>query len=270
MKYCQIDDRWKNTIMGDTDGPNPSTNTVGEYGCYLCSLVSGLSDRGYDYDPNSFNELLKSIKAWVGPYKDYIDTANICSYLPAIFTSFLKIDPWNDIPKVDNLIGENLIVICRVNAKAIGGTGTHYVYLVGQQKGVALIYDPWRNVVELITKTWGNYGDVLGINIFTVKVKSTLPIQPPNPQNVAIPEPTTSLNQPGQAINSETSSTSSSDVSQELPKNTGTPTEPALTPISDLPKESDVIPVVFQQTTGILSILLELWKAIIKKFSWKK
>jgi hypothetical protein len=170
--------------MGDISEPNPSTNSIGEYGCFLCSLVSGLSDRGYSYDPNSFNELLRSVKAWVGPYKDYIDTSNICNYLPAIFTSFLKVDPWNDIPKVDNLVGENLIVVCRVNAKAIGGTGTHYLYLVGQQKGVALIYDPWRNVTELITKTYGNFGDVLGINIFTVKIKST---PPPAPTPVETP-----------------------------------------------------------------------------------
>ena len=95
-----------------------------------------------------------------------------------VFISFQKVDPWNDIPKVDNLVGEDKIVVCRVNAKAIGGTGTHYLYLVGQQKGVALIYDPWRNVIELITKTYGNWGDILGINIFTVRGKSTPPPTP--------------------------------------------------------------------------------------------
>ena len=175
MTYCQLDNRWKNTIFGNST----STNKIGAYGCYLCSLVSGLSDRGYDYDPNTFNDLLKSVNAWVGPFGDYIDSQNIDKYLPAIFTNFQKIDPWNDIPKVDNLVGENLIVVCRVNAKAIGGTGTHYLYLVGQQKGVALIYDPWRNVVEPITTTYGKFGNILGIDIFTVKVKSTVPVLNP-------------------------------------------------------------------------------------------
>jgi hypothetical protein len=174
--------------MGSITEPNPSTNSIGEYGCFLCSLVSGLSERGYGWDPASFNLLLRSKGAWVGPYKDYIDTANIVSYMPDVFTSFQKIDPWNDIPKVDNLVGENQIVVCRVNAKAIGGTGTHYLYLVGQQKGVALIYDPWRNVTELITKTYGNWGNVLGINIFTVKIKSTVPaVTPVTPPVVETP-----------------------------------------------------------------------------------
>ena len=174
MQFCQLDNRWKDTIFGNST----STNKIGAYGCYLCSLVSGLSDRGYDYDPNTFNDLLKSVNAWVGPFGDYIDSQNIDKYLPAIFTHFQKIDPYNDIPKIDQLVSENLICVCRVNAKAIGGTGTHYLYLVGQQKGVALIYDPWRNVTELITKTYGNFGDLLGVDIFTVKVKSTLPTPP--------------------------------------------------------------------------------------------
>ena len=184
MLYSQLDNRWKDIIMGDITGPNPSTNPIGQYGCYLCSLVSGLSDRGYGWDPASFNLLLRSFGAWVGPYQDYVDSPNLEKYMPDVFTSFHKIDPWNDMPRVDNLIGENLIVVCKVNAKAIGGTGTHYLYLVGQQKGVALIYDPWRNVTELVTKTYGNFGNILGIDIFGVKTKSTLP--PPLP---TIPEP---------------------------------------------------------------------------------
>lgn len=239
MQFCQRDQRWTNTIFGNST----STNKIGMYGCYLCSLVSGLSDRGYNYDPNTFNDLLKSVNAWVGPFGDYIDSANIDKYLPAIFTHFQKIDPWNDIPKVDNLVGENLIVVCRVNAKAIGGTGTHYLYLVGQQKGVALIYDPWRNVTEPITTTYGNYGDILGIDIFTVKVKSTLPapqpvqsaptpVEPPvtvpvTPEPTTVPESTTSTTTP------------TTTVSVNVP---ATPEQP-LTPPSELPTTSDVAPV---------------------------
>src|ERR1035437_3691866 len=178
MTYSQLDNRWASMVMGDITEPNPSTNIIKTYGCYLCSLVSGLSDRGYGWDPMSFNLLLRDRKAWVGPYKDYIDCPNLAKYLPDVFISYQKIDPYNDVPKIDQLIGENLIVVCRVNARAIGGTGTHYLYLVGQQKGVALIYDPWRNVIELVTKTYGNWGDLLGINIFTVRTKSTPPFVP--------------------------------------------------------------------------------------------
>jgi hypothetical protein len=199
MTYSQLDNRWKDMIMGDINPPNPSTNPIGEYGCLLCSLVSGLSDRGYGWDPASFNLLLRAKGAWTGPFKDYIDVANLSSYMPDVFVSFQKVDPWNTLPKIDNLIGANLIVVCRVNAAAIGGTGTHYLYLVGQQNGIALIYDPWRNVTELITKTYGKYTDpktgkqgnwgyILGINIFTVRVKST---PPPTPPIIQTPAPVT-------------------------------------------------------------------------------
>lgn len=265
MTYCQLDNRWRNTVFGNST----STNKIGPYGCYLCSLVSGLSDRGYDYDPNTFNDLLKSVNAWVGPFGDYIDSQNIDKYLPAIFTHFQKVDPWNDIPKVDNLVGENLIVVCRVNAKAIGGTGTHYCYLVGQQKGVALIYDPWRNVTELITKTYGNYGNVLGIDIFTVKVKSTVPpapqtVQsaptPPTEPPVAVPNPSNNGTTPPQSIQdgttpvtsssastsvspSETTTTSSSTTTPVSSDDTGTQNDTSLTPVSQLPTTPDVVPV---------------------------
>ena len=201
MTYCQLDNRWKNTIFGNST----STNKISTYGCYLCSLVSGLSDRGYDYDPNTFNDLLKSVNAWVGPFGDYIDSQNIDKYLPAIFTHFQKIDPYNDNPKIDQLVGENLIGVCRVNAKAIGGTGTHYLYLVGQQNGVALIYDPWRNVTEPITTTYGKFGNILGIDMFTVKVKSTLLDLPPTlvppspPQAAREPESPVTASQPSTA-----------------------------------------------------------------------
>jgi hypothetical protein len=176
--FCQLDLRWKDIIMGNVTGPNPSTNSIENYGCYLCSLVSGLSDRGYGWDPASFNLLLRANGAWVGPYEDYIDSANLPKYMPDVFISYQRIDPWNDIPKVDNLVGESQIVVCRVNARAIGGTGTHYLLLKGQNKGVALIFDPWTNRIEPITTTYGNYGDILGIDVFGVKTKSTPPPTP--------------------------------------------------------------------------------------------
>ena len=172
MNYSKRDLRWANILMGN------GTSSIGAVGCYMCSLVSGLSDRGYGWDPASFNLLLIADKAWVGPYENYIDSGNLEKYMPDVFTSFKKIDPYNDIPKIDQLVGENLIGVCRVNARAIGGTGTHYLLLKGQNKGVALIFDPWTNRIEPITTTYGKYGDILGIDVFGVKVKSTVPPQP--------------------------------------------------------------------------------------------
>jgi hypothetical protein len=171
--FCQLDLRWKDILMGN------GTSSIGAVGCYMCSLVSGLSDRGYGWDPASFNLLLIADKAWVGPYENYIDSGNLEKYMPDVFTSFKKINPYNDQPKIDQLVGENLIGVCRVNARAIGGTGTHYLLLKGQNKGVALIFDPYTNKIEPITTTYGNYGDILGIDVFGVKVKSTVPTSVP-------------------------------------------------------------------------------------------
>lgn len=167
MKYTQRDPRWTKILMGFGDG------TIGNYGCYLTSLASGLSEKSYNFDPEILNQLLKDVDAWVGPYKNYIDVLNLEKYLPDIFVSFEQIEPWNDVPTLAELIKTELIVVCKVSAIPIGGTGTHFVLLTGQENGIAKIWDPWSGVEELITKRWNSYGNILGIRIFEIKVSSS-------------------------------------------------------------------------------------------------
>jgi hypothetical protein len=151
------------------------TGSIYEYGCYLVSFVNGLNQKGYSFTPESMNDLLKVNSAWVGPFKNYIDTQNLHRYLPAIFNSYNRIDPWNDIPSTNDLL--NSVVVCRVDARAIGGSGTHYLALVGIEDGIAVINDPWTGRTEKITVTYGNYGDILGIEVFDVT-----PFVAPRPQ----------------------------------------------------------------------------------------
>jgi len=228
------------------------TSSIGAVGCYLCSLVSGLSDRGYGWDPASFNLLLIADKAWVGPYENYIDSGNLEKYMPDVFTSFKKIDPYNDQPKIDQLVGENLIGVCRVNARAIGGTGTHYLLLKGQNKGVALIFDPYTNKIEPITTTYGKYGDILGIDVFGVKTKSTVPEPPVVIPTPVVESPVTAPSVPTTLPVQETTTTS---TQPSIPSVWVTDTN---TPIaSPIPT---VNPNLFQQIVRYIRKLLESWK----------
>lgn len=143
--------------------------SIYDFGCYLVSFVNGLNQKGYSFTPESMNDMLKNANAWVGPSRNYIDVANLHKYFPNVFESFQQIDPWNDVPPTRELLQHNLVVVCRVDARGIGGSGTHFVLLVGEENGVAIIHDPWTGNREPITKRYGNLGNILGLRIFRVK-----------------------------------------------------------------------------------------------------
>src|SRR3972149_5328807 len=170
--FKQTETKYRTIMLGF------GTGSIYDYGCYLISLCNGLNQKGYSFTPESLNDLFKANNAWVGPYKNYIDVANLNRYFPSIFESFQSIDPWNDVPKSSDLISANLIVLGRVSGKAIGGIGDHFVLLTGVENGIVIIHDPWAGKTEKITVRWGNLGNVLGIRIFKIKLQNA-PTPPP-------------------------------------------------------------------------------------------
>ena len=161
--FKQTEEKNKKIKLGFGEG------SLHDYGCYLVSLTNGLNQRGYSFTPESLNELFKTLNAWTGPSRNYIDVDHLDDYLPDIFNSFEKIEPWNDIPTTNELLKPDLIVVCKVNASVIGGSGTHFVLLTGLKDNVATIHDPWNGIEEKITVRWGKRGNILGLRIFTVK-----------------------------------------------------------------------------------------------------
>jgi hypothetical protein len=168
--FRQTEDRYKYIKLGFGDG------TIYSYGCYLVSLVNGLNNKGYSFTPEGFNDLLKQNNAWTGQFNNYIDVARLSNIFPNIFVSFTSVDPWNDVPSLDDLLKPDLVVLCRVSAKPIGGAidSDHFVLLTGKEGGTAVIHDPWTGKEEKISARWGNYGFVKGIRILGVN-----PYQPP-------------------------------------------------------------------------------------------
>lgn len=160
--FRQTETKYKYVMLGF------GTSSIYYYGCYLVSFCNGLNQKGYSFTPESLNDMLKAHNAYVGPYRNYIDVANLQKYFPQIFVSFQQIDLWNDVPPTTDLLKSNLVVVCRVSAKPIGGTGDHFVLLTGIQDGVAIINDPWTGATEKITKRWGSLGNILGIRIFKI------------------------------------------------------------------------------------------------------
>lgn len=164
--FKQTEEQYRYVRLGEGEG------SLYSFGCYLVSLVNGLNLHGYSFTPEGFNDLLRANKAWVGPYKNYIDVDNLHRYFPDMFNSYQRIDPWNDVPSTADLLKKDLVVVCRVSAKPIGGSGDHFVLLIGEEKGVAVIHDPWTGTAEKITNRWGKLGNILGVRVFSVRSKA--------------------------------------------------------------------------------------------------
>lgn len=155
----QRDKLWAGESMGGGD------YTIGNSGCYLVSLCQGLVDKGYNFNPHTLNEELKNRNLWDN--NSYIKV----DQLPAkwnIFKTFQRIDNYIDVPKIDTFLTADKIVLCQVDARAIGGTGTHFVYLNGYDGNTAVIGDPWTGTNELVTKKYNKYGNILGLRIFGI------------------------------------------------------------------------------------------------------
>ena len=165
-RYKQTEDYYKTLPMGF------GTGSVYDYGCYLVSLVNGLSAFGYDYTPRTFNQFLKDKNAWTGEFKNYINVDKLDDILPDIFKSFKSIEPTPDMATIQWYLSRDYIIVAKVNAKAIGGSGSHFVFVEYIKDGVTWIYDPWFGDLKKVTDRYGNLGNLLGLRIFGVVRKS--------------------------------------------------------------------------------------------------
>ena len=162
--FKQTEEYYKNQKLGFGDG------SIYDYGCFLVSLVNGLVDFGHDFTPKTFNEFLKDKKLWTGPYLNYIDVNSLATKLPDIFTSFKRIDDWPGFSTVEWYLSRDYVVLGKVSAKGIGGSGSHFVRIIGTNNSTMTeIQDPWFGTTDPVTKHYGNYGNILGLRVFGVK-----------------------------------------------------------------------------------------------------
>ncbi len=169
--FKQTETKYKSIKMGF------GTGSIYSFGCYLVSVCNALQVKGYSYTPESLNELFKEKKLWIGEFKNYIDVDNLYKVLPDIFTSFTKKEPFTDT-QLKQYMDLGLSVVAKVDAKAIGGTGTHFVLVTKYDGKVATIFDPWFGDEQLVTKRYGKLGNLLGLRVFNIKKFSNNMITP--------------------------------------------------------------------------------------------
>ena len=161
--YLQRDDQWKLKRLGFGSG------TIGSYGCYLTALASGLTRFGWDFDPGTLNDYLKSKDLYTGEFRNYIDVENIAAVLPDMFLGFEKIEPWDDMSQLENFLDGNYVVVAKVSAVGIGGTGTHFVLVDDTSGPNAIIHDPWTGEYQPVATRYGSLGNILGLRVFNIK-----------------------------------------------------------------------------------------------------
>ena len=148
------------------------SGSIYDFGCYLVSLVNGLAARGYDFTPRTFNNFLKEKNAWTGQYRNYIDVDRLDDILPDIFESYKRIEPTPDMSTIKWYLDRDYLIVAKVNAKAIGGSGSHFVYVEYIKDNVTWIFDPWFGDLRKVTDRYGKLGNLLGLRVFKVKRKS--------------------------------------------------------------------------------------------------
>lgn len=161
--YTQRDSRWKSKHLGFGEG------SIGEYGCYLVELCNGIKKLGHNFTPNTLNGLLKSKNLFTGEFKNYIDVANLSKVLPSIFEDFWKLEPWDDMGILKGYLNKKYVVLGKVSATPIGGSGTHFVGIYEVEGVNAIIHDPWTGEYQPVSTRYNNYGNIKGLRVFKVR-----------------------------------------------------------------------------------------------------
>lgn len=163
---------YPNVLLGHGTG----NQTIAGFGCYMVSVLQGLMDRGYSYSVVQWNELLKSRGAFVN--KTSLSSTLLAQVCPDIFLEGRN-EAWNDANIIKYLVSQkdDYVVLGEVDARGIGGSGQHFVYIqkldVSNGK-VTMTYigDPWdgHNMAK-VTNRYNVYGNIKSLRVFKIKKK---------------------------------------------------------------------------------------------------
>lgn len=152
--------KYKTIKLGNGSG------SIYDYGCYLVSLVDGLQRHGYTFTPEVFNQVLKDKGLWFGEFGNYIDVDNIAKKWSEVFVSFKSVAPFTtqSIP-----LDDTHVVLAKVDARPIGGTGSHFVEVLRMEGAYAIIGDPCFGDEVRAFDRYGKYGTLKELRIFEIK-----------------------------------------------------------------------------------------------------
>jgi len=136
--FCQTNEKYKYQKLGN------SQLTLYDYGCYLFSLVNGLNKLfGWRFTPESFSDLLRAKNLFLESNPAYINVDKV-TILEDVFTGYDYTEPVGGSNKLRKY-GEGAVVLGRVSAIYIGGTGSHFVLVLTKTATprTVTVVDPW-------------------------------------------------------------------------------------------------------------------------------
>lgn len=152
---------------------NNTGYSVATDGCYFCSLLDGLNNKGYNLSVASFNQTMIDHKAFYGTTA-LISSSLLPQKLSSIFTEGRN-EAWNDANLKKYLADDSYIVIGEVSGKGIGGSGQHFVRIVkadfnsAGQVTMTYINDPWGGLEnQKVTTRYNGYGNILSFRVFKI------------------------------------------------------------------------------------------------------
>lgn len=154
-------------------GSGSANQTIALYGCYECALLQGLLDRGYKYTVGQFDKLLTDRKCF--SQNVLLSSTAIQAGIPEIFLEGRN-EAWNDANFIKYLKDKSYIMLGEVDARGIGGSGQHFVYIqdadiVDGKIKMSYVGDPWDGLDrQKITTRYGAFKNILSLRVFRVKL----------------------------------------------------------------------------------------------------
>lgn len=158
--YCQRNNRYKNAPLGKGVGGS----TIYYFGCYFVSLCRELG-----VDPLVFNKVLVDLGLWDD--SNYIKVDQLASKLPDIFQEYFRKDDFTMEEWQGWCDNSNVVAIAKVDARGIGGSGTHFVAETSRDGNNAIIFDPWYGDIIKVADRYGKLGNILSLRIFVLNSK---------------------------------------------------------------------------------------------------
>lgn len=161
-------------------GYGTGTQTIARYGCFMVAVYDALKQRGkITATVGQWNEYLKQIGVYTPEKPTLLDVATLGAKGTKYFITGRK-EAYSDAKVIEYLAQpDKYILIGEVSAKGIGGTGQHFVKIIGadRENGVikmTYIDDPWGGLDnQKITTRYGAYGNVLSLRVLELAEGAT-------------------------------------------------------------------------------------------------
>lgn len=149
--------------------------TIASHGCFEISGYWGLVLRGYTFTVREYNQILVNLGIFP-PNSALLAAKDFPIKWPKVYFEGRN-EAWNDANLIKYMADKNYFVLGEVDARGIGGSGQHFVYIrsievVDGKIKMTNIDDPWGGLEnQKVTTRYNQWGNILSLRVFKVQIK---------------------------------------------------------------------------------------------------